>query len=137
MCEQGGGGLSVCVMEELLLFPAKSEEQRRKDRRVEEVRQNGTSGGESLLLTHMHMSTISSGSPPPLPTTATWAFRWIHNMEVLRSDEPRAAERLVGGGAPTEEQSFSRDAALSAHHKEPSSYLSISAFRGRQNETVR
>lgn len=31
MCEQGGGGLSIYVMEELLLFPAKSEEQSRKD----------------------------------------------------------------------------------------------------------
>lgn len=29
--EQGGGGLSIYVMEELLLFPAKSEEQSRKD----------------------------------------------------------------------------------------------------------
>lgn len=30
MCEQGGGGLSIHGMEELLLFAAKSEEQRRK-----------------------------------------------------------------------------------------------------------
>lgn len=150
MCEQGGGGLSVYVMEELLLFPAKSEEQRRKGtdewRRWGSTRDRKIWVGESHYYshTHAHVHNIQWLPSPTACTSTPWgkssnrrAFRCIHNMDVLHSHEWRAAEKHVGGWAPTEEHSFSHNAAPAPHHKEPSSYLSISAICAQQNETVR
>lgn len=147
--EQGGGGFSIYVMEELLRFRAKREEQSRRD--TDKWRRWGNTRGReryewgSVTTTHTHayvhnkqwLPSPTACTSPPWGNNGNWrGFRFIQNAIGPNSNERRAAENKVVGRSPMEERPFSHNAALSPRDIEPRSYLSISAICAQQNDTV-
>lgn len=70
MCERGGGGLSISVMEELLLFPAKSEEQRQTSGGGEEAQETARYEWGRVTTTHTHAQ-VHNVQQLPSPTACT------------------------------------------------------------------